>query len=165
MPRTCTICSHAERAAIEAAIVAGTSNRVISRQFHVSHDAVRRHKADHLPARLAEAHEAREVSQADELLKQVRALQASALRILIRAEREDDRRSALAAIREARSNLELLAKLLGELSAAPQVNILLAPEWVTVRAAIMDALAPYVEARIAVAQRLMALDGSGSGSK
>jgi hypothetical protein len=42
-------------------------------------------------------------------------LQNRALSILDRADESGDLRTALSAIREARSNLELLAKLLGEL--------------------------------------------------
>ena len=159
MPRTCTVCTHSERAQIEAALVAGTALRTIADQNGVSKTALIRHKAEHVPRALAKAHEAREKAQADDLLLQVRALQGSALRILVRAERDGDGRTALAAIREARGNLELLAKLLGELDERPQINILVAPEWLAVRAAMLAALAPYVEARVAVAAALAALEG------
>jgi hypothetical protein len=58
----------------------------------------------------------------------------------------------LGAIREARGNVELLAKLLGELDERPVVNVVLIdPE---VRDAIVRALAPYGEARLAVANAL-----------
>ena len=70
------------------------------------------------------------------------------------AEAAGDLRTALAAIREARGNLELLARLLGELQEQQVVNILISPQWVTVRAAIVAALAPYPEARLAVSERL-----------
>lgn len=57
--------------------------------------------------------------------------------------------------------IELLAKLLGELDDRPQVNILVSPEWLAVRGAVLDALAPYPEARASVSGRLLAL-GDGS---
>jgi hypothetical protein len=120
----------------------------------VTEQSIRRHKADHLPAALTKAQDAAEVAQADDLLAQVRDLQAKALSILATAEAQGDLRTALAAIREARGNLELLAKLLGELDERPQVNIVLAPEWLAIRAAIMAALAVYPEARQAVVERL-----------
>lgn len=154
MPRVCTVCASDQRADIDAALVSGAPNRTIASQYHVTEQSIRRHKADHLPAALTKAQDAAEVAQADDLLAQVRDLQAKALSILATAEAQGDLRTALAAIREARGNLELLAKLLGELDERPQVNIVLAPEWLAIRAAIMAALAVYPEARQAVVERL-----------
>jgi hypothetical protein len=160
MPRTCTVCEHPEREAIDRALVGETSNLSVSSLFGVSESAVRRHKANHLPAKLVMAEKAAEVAQADDLLQQVRDLQARTLAILEAAEHTNQHRTALAAIREARSNLELLAKLLGELDERPQVNILISAEWLELRAVIVGALEPYSEARGAV---LRALDGAGNG--
>jgi len=56
--------------------------------------------------------------------------------------------------------LELFAKLVGDLDERPQVNVLVAPEWVQVRAAVLAALRPYPEARAAVADRLLALEAA-----
>jgi hypothetical protein len=86
------------------------------------------HESGAIPSFLAKAQEAREVAKADDLLSDVRGLQERALGILDKAEDAGDRRTALGAIREARGNLELLAKLLGELDERP-VNVLLSPEW------------------------------------
>jgi hypothetical protein len=55
--------------------------------------------------------------------------------------------------------LELLGKLAGELQSAPQVNILISPEWVRLRTLILEALEPYPDARLAVAGALRRLDG------
>jgi hypothetical protein len=63
------------------------------------------------------------------------------------------------AIREARGNLELLAKLTQQLDTRPTLNLLVAPEWLTVRAVLLEALAAYPEARAAVAGRLIAPEG------
>src|SRR5262245_5613671 len=111
MPRTCTVCAHPDRPAIDADLVAGGSFRGIARHNGLSPDAVERHKRDHLPAALTRAHEADEAADADALLAQVRQLQRRALVILTAAERAGDLRTALAAIGQARGNLELLAKL------------------------------------------------------
>jgi hypothetical protein len=59
----------------------------------------------------------------------------------------------LGAIREARGNLELLAKLLGELDERP-VNVLLSPEWLNLRTVIVTALEPHPEARGAVLEAI-----------
>ncbi len=157
MPRTCTICTHPERPAIDAALVAGTANRRIAAQHAVSEQAVRRHQAEHVPAKLAKAQEAREVAQADDLLRDVRVLRGKAVALLLKAEQAGDLRTALAGVREARGCVELLAKLAGELDERPVVNVLVAPEWLGVRAALLEALTPYPEARAAVSDRLLTL--------
>jgi len=56
------------------------------------------------------------------------------------------------------SNLELIAKLIGQLDERPQVNILVLPEWVRIRGALMAALAAYPDARLAVAAALRGVD-------
>ena len=160
MPRSCTICEHPDREAIDRALVGDASNLSVSSLFGVSESAVRRHKANHLPAKLVMAQAAEEVAQADDLLQQVRDLQDRALAILGKAEAAGDLRTALGAIREARGNLELLAKLLGELDERPVVNLDVSPEWLELRAVIVASLEPYSDARGAV---LRALDGVGNG--
>ena len=64
----------------------------------------------------------------------------------------------MGAIREARGNLKLLAKLLGELDERPVVNLNVFPEWLELRAVIVGALEPHPDARGAV---LRNLGGSG----
>ena len=155
MPRSCTICEHPDREAIDRALVGDSSNLSVSSLFGVSESAVRRHKANHLPAKLVMAQAAEEVAQADDLLGQMQGLQRRTLAVLEAAESTNQHRTALSAIREARSNLELLAKLLGELDERPQVNVLISP---TVQTAIIAALGPYPEARLAVADALEGLE-------
>jgi hypothetical protein len=70
----------------------------------------------------------------------VRDLQVRTFAILEAAEASEQHRTALSAIREARSNLELLAKLLGELDDRPTVNVLISPEWLELRAVIVRRL-------------------------
>lgn len=130
MPRTCTICCHPEREAIDQALVAGEAYRSIAKQFEASASAVYRHQRDHLSAALTQAQGAEEVARADDLLNQLMSLQAKALDILGKAERAGDLRTALAGVREARGCLELLAKLSGELDERAQVNISLDSSWI-----------------------------------
>ena len=54
-----------------------------------------------------------------------------------------DLRTALAGIRELVRIVELTAKMIGELDERPQVNVLVAPGWLQVRAALLDALRQY----------------------
>ncbi len=160
MPRTCTVCTHPQRDEIDAALVAGVALRNIAKRFDTSPTAVFRHKGEHLPAKLVMAQEAAEVAEADDLLGQVRDLQRRAHNILDKAEEAGELRVALSAIREARGNLELLAKLLGELDDRPQINVLVSPEWLELRTVVIGALEPYPDARGSV---LRALEGGGNG--
>jgi hypothetical protein len=96
------------------------------------------------------AEKAAEVAEADNLLEQVRGLQGRAYAILEKAEETGELRTALGAIREARGNLELLAKLLGELDERPVVNLNVSPEWLELRAVIVGALEPHPQALSAV---------------
>ncbi len=160
MPRRCTVCAHEHLEAINKDLVGGTALSALSAKYRVSEDAMGRHKANHLPAKLVMAEQAAEVAQAGDLLDQVRDLQDRALSILDKAEGTGDLRTALGAIREARGNLELLAKLLGELDERPQVNILVSPQWLELRAVIVGALETHSEARGAV---LRAIEGASNG--
>ncbi len=159
MPRSCTICEHPEREAIDRALVGDASNRSVASLYDVSEAAVRRHKANHLPAKLVMATKAEEVAEADDLLEQARDLQARTLAVLEAAEETKQHRTALSAIREARSNLELLAKLLGELDERPVVNLHISPEWLELRTVIVGALEPHPEALSAVVGALEGSDG------
>jgi len=164
VPRACTICTHPEREGIDELLVKGTPNRRIASQHDVTERAVRNHKANHLPGTLVKAQEAEEVAQADDLLGQVQDLQARTLAILEAVETSREHRTALAAIREARSNLELLAKLLGELDERPQINLLISPEWLELRAVIVTALEPHPQALRAVVGALESgSNGKGEG--
>lgn len=160
MPRTCTICAHAERDAIDRALIAGLPFRHIAAQWAVSTAALQRHKDGDLPALLVKAHDAEEVADADRLLADLRTLQVRTLSILGRAEQAGALGVALGAIREARGNLELLAKLIGQLDERAVINVVMLPEWLAIRGALIEALRPYPEARTAVAAVL----GTGAGT-
>jgi hypothetical protein len=76
MPRTCTVCAHADRPKIDRTLVVGQEAlRTIADRFSVSKTALGRHKENHLPATLAVAREAEQAASADDLLSQVRDLQ------------------------------------------------------------------------------------------
>ena len=162
MPRRCTICDHEQREAIDQELVRGASLRDIAGRYRVSKSALERHKANHLPATLAKAKQAQEVARADSLINEMRELQQITMRILDEAGKSGDHLVALRAVGEARRNLELLGKLLGELDTRPQFNILLSPQWITIRAVLLNALQPFPEARQAVAKALLEVDGARS---
>jgi hypothetical protein len=100
------------------------------------------------------------VAQADSLLQDVRALRSKAYSLLLAAERAGDLRTALAGVREARECLALLAKIEGAIDERPQVHLHVSAEWLAVRAALLEALAPFPEARATVAARLRVLSAA-----
>ena len=123
MPRTCTICRHSSREAINKALIQHQPFRAIARQYGTSKDALIRHHDNHLPATLLKAQEADDIAHADALLAHVEELRTRALGILQAAEKDSDHRNALGAIREARGCLELLGKLAGQLQANPAASV------------------------------------------
>ena len=158
MPRTCTIGRHAERAAIDSALVERRPFRDIAGQHKVSKSALVRHFDDHLPSSLVKAQEATEAAQADALLAQVVDLRDKALGVLEQAEASEDLRTAVSAIREARGCVELLGKLAGQLKDSPTINVILMPEWRELQTAILKALAPHRDARLAVTTALAEME-------
>jgi transposase-like protein len=154
MPRTCTVCSHPRRQAVEECLLEGQSYRSIAKRFSISAPALFRHKT-HLLESVRRSHDAGEVLRADALadhVKQLRArtedLYAEAESILGQARRAKDLKTALdgirtasAVIRETRGNAELLARLTGELqqSSTNQVVTIVLPA----AASSQDALDPF----------------------
>lgn len=151
MTRTCTVCGHPERHAIEKALVAGGAYRDIAGRYNLTKSAVERHKADHLPAALVAAAGATETRQALDVLQQLRTINAAALTVLRDARTAGDGDLALKAIDRIHRQVELQAKLLGDLDERPVVNVLLSPEWQQLRGQLVAALAPFPAARVAVA--------------
>ena len=160
MPRVCTVCVHDDRPAVDQALVNHRPYRNIAAQFRLSTSALVRHHDDHLPETLTKATAAEETARADDLLEQVRALRTKSLQLMLAAEKAGDLRTALAGIREARACVELLAEMSQAIDRRPTLNLLIAPEWLLARSTLIAALAPYPEARAAVAASLVRLEAS-----
>ena len=154
MPRPCITCEHPERPKIEQALVSGTSFRKVSKRFGIGMTALFRHKEAHILPAVAKAQHAIEASQGDDLLAKVTMLESDARRIQRKAEAAGDLRTAISAIRELTRVIELLAKLRGELQAAPQINIAF------VVPVLLDCLSDYPEVKQVVATRLRELDAA-----
>lgn len=178
MGRKCTVCTHEKRQQIDKALVTGATHREVSERFRLSPSAVYRHKTGHLPARLKRAFEAtetrkavelvqhqteeraKEVGQAIDVAAQLRAINAACLEILQKSRASEKHSISLGAVDRIHRQLELQAKLLGELQEqGPQVNVLVAPEWHEIRVHVLQALQAYPEARAAVAE---VLEGAGT---
>jgi hypothetical protein len=119
--KTCGICSHPERAAIDAALVANTSLRAIAGQYGTTKSALDRHRK-HIPAALTKAKQASEVADATSLVSRVERLMSRMENICTKAMEQEHWTGAVGASRELRGCLELLGKLSGELK-QPGVNL------------------------------------------
>ncbi|WP_152024418.1 hypothetical protein [Thermus brockianus] len=98
------------------------------------------------------------VSVGASVLDRIRELNREARSLLEEARSKGRYAAAVQAIGAATRLLELEAKLLGELDERPSVQVALvaSPEWARLRAVVLEALAPYPEARAALVERLEA---------
>lgn len=160
MPRTCSICSHEQRAEIDAELIAETPLRNIAERFGTSSTTLHRHRQEHLPSKMVKAKEAEEEVEATDLLSRLRALNEETRDVLRAAKKSDAHGLRLQAIQRLERQLELEARLLGELIDQQTVNVILSPEWLVVRTALLQALSGYPEARQAVSGALLELEAS-----
>lgn len=155
MPRPCSICAHTDRHAIDQALALGGIATILANQYGVSVDALQRHKDRHLPAALTEACAAEARTHALDIIAQLRQINHASNAILQAARAQEDPLLALRAIDRIHKQVELQAKLLGDLDERPTVTLTLSPEWITLRSFILQALTPFPEARQALALALM----------
>ena len=101
------------------------------------------------------------MAESTDLLARIESLQERTLELLHRAEQEGELRVALAGVREARQNLELIGRLTKELDEQPNLNILVSQQWIEMRGVLVSALSAFPEAKQAVAAKLLKLEGSG----
>ena len=167
MPRVCSICVHPKRKDIDRALTErSASNRRIATQYGVNESAIRGHKTNHLKDRLlkaAERDEQADIRNALDVVGQLRAINGASLTILKEARATKDGDLALKAIDRIHRQIELQAKLIGELQQEGTTNIIVNnPEWVQIRTALMVALTPFPDAAQAVAGTLVSLEGGRS---
>lgn len=158
MGRLCTVCEHEGRGQINRALVRGSeSEREIASRFGLTQAAVDRHRRNHLRPYLAEL--IREDPELAELspLSEIKGLYFRVRRLLNQAEDAQDWPAAKAFHAEARRDLELLARVVGDIDDSPKVNVLISAD---VQQVIIGALSPYPEARLAVADALGALEAA-----
>jgi hypothetical protein len=159
MPRACNVCQHDRRGEIDRALAAGQSLREMSALFRVSEDSLARHRDAHIPKAVQKAQEAEEVAHGLDVVAQLKAINGVTMQILEEARQQRNPDIALKAIDRIQRQIELQAKLLGDLDERPQVNVVLSPEWLSLRLVIVQALADHPEAQRAVVGALSAKGG------
>lgn len=162
--RPCTVCQHAEAHPINIAIVQGESNRSVARSYGFSEQAVRRHRRQHLPELLVKAKEAVDVHQALDVVQQLKAINGASLSILKEARDAREAGLVLRAVDRVHRQIELQARLLGDIKEGHTLNIHLHPEWIELRTLIVRALEPYEEAQRSVVRALRSTNSSGGNA-
>jgi hypothetical protein len=115
---SCTVCSHPQHIGIDQAYIAGATVRELANRFLRSKTTIHKHVTQHIPAaaqKAIEAADARDVQAGDCILGELRDLRDEAKRLQAKAEKKNDVRTAIAAIRELVRLVELKARILGEL--------------------------------------------------
>jgi hypothetical protein len=154
--RPCSVCSHPERREIELQIVAGATLQAVSTEFGMSPNSVMRHRDNHMTG-IAEAEADRAAQrgeQGEDLVKIARGLRNKAFSLGMAAEQKGDLRTALTGVRDAGRLLETQGKLEGKIEPGTTVNIMFSQQFLVVQGIILQALAPYPEARLAVVKAL-----------
>lgn len=176
MARQCTICGHPDKDKIESAIVDNAELRGIARTFDVSEDALSRHKRGCIKkaiesVRQKQAEQTVQVAGTARekreqfiwnLLGRIEWLDRQVRLVYEETRADKDHGSSIKALGEVRQQTKLFSELLA--GQEPGQAEKLEAEWITVREAIFDALEPFPEARLAVAEALFAL-GRGNDHK
>ena len=142
----------------------------LARRYGLSADALGRHSRNHLPAQLRakliagpdlaiDLDRLRE-TESQSLLVHLVSLRARLFHSLDVAEENGDGHMLATLSSQIHRNLEVTGRLLGALGIGSSVtnNILIAPQYVEMRHAFLAALAPFPEARIAVAAALHGME-------
>lgn len=222
MARTCTVCRHPEREAIDRELVAGAPYRSIAKQYSLGEPSVERHRTSHLLDAVLVADEAKEEARSLDLMaeissqfafmnklaracdewltdandpgkydigprareivvhydasdpanleaktKKTRATLSALLAMVdglpgiavdhIETRYADPRELVVKAARQLTKQCEFLARLQGKLDGDRGVGIGFAADLARTQTAIMNALAPFPEARAAVVAALQDL--------
>ncbi|MGI8962084.1 MAG: hypothetical protein ACR2IV_20470 [Bryobacteraceae bacterium] len=120
---TCIVCRHPERDAIETSLIAGDALRDIERRFGVSDDALGRHRKVDIPELMAQSKQALAEVRGDTLYDRLRMLNSETQQILQEAKQSKNPELALRAINRIERQLELEAKLLGQLDESAKIAI------------------------------------------
>lgn len=171
----CSVCSHRERAALDLALARGVSMGALERRYGVGNDALYRHRKNHLPAQLrakliagpslegVDLDSLRE-QEGQSLLAHLVALRNRLFAFLDVAEEAGDAGLAARVVGQIHRNLEITGELVGSLSTGSTTinNMLVMPAYVEMRVELVRALAPFPEARTAVAAVLHTMEAGAA---
>lgn len=174
-PRRSTIIGHPDQPRIERDLALGRPLARIARKYGISKDAAWRHKK-HLPPQLKSALAGHALSPGQDLEK-IRVEESEGLLVNLAAQRARLLISQDAALEAEQfgivaqlasgihRNLELVGKYLGEFaqhSVHTTISLLVTPEYLQLRSALLQALRPHPEAGRAVAAVLHGIESNAA---
>jgi hypothetical protein len=176
MGAKCSCCGSPHRREIDLALVARVPCSVIGRRFGVSNDSVERHAKNHLSAVQAAAlaaHlkptaidlDALRENEGSSLLGQLLAQRATLQTYGQAAFEAENYQAAIAAERGVVANLDLLSRVLGLIITKHETrstHLLVSPDYLALRHALVEALKPYPEAMAAVGRALHELESKAA---
>jgi hypothetical protein len=123
MTRTCTICNHKEVDEINKLLLTGESYRNIAKLFEASESAVYRHKEGHIPELLSKSKDIQETINANSLICQIEDIRDTIKSLLKQAIETDNLRDAHNFVGDTLQQIELEAKLYGQIQQSINVNL------------------------------------------
>ncbi len=120
MARSCKVCQHKDRKAIETKIIRGVSHTVIGREYGISNMSVRYHTSRHLPKKLIATEEAKEIMHSTTMFDSIMELVDKTKGILKDMETKDRPLVSLACVRELRETYSFMCKISAYLSEQQQ---------------------------------------------
>jgi hypothetical protein len=171
----CSVCQHRERAALDLALARGVSVGALSRRYQLGPDSLYRHAKAHLPPQLRasllagpsiegiDLDKLRD-NESQSLLMNLIALRRRLFASLDTAEEAGDGNMLARVAAQLHRNLEITGKLVGSLSMGTTItnNVLVQPQYVEMRVELVRALAPFPEAKQAVAAVLHNIEGKAA---
>lgn len=178
MSRPCTVCAHPDKRKIDKALVAGQSLTHLASVYGITVSALFRHRKQHLATLLkkevgdpstdqeAARHErtvnAKEAAHALDMRQQLKAINRACLDVLKKAHAEAKPATLLQAVDRIHRQIALQARLLGEPTDVDSDSDAIHNQWPVIRQVILDALRPFPEAKVAVAEALSTLSDATS---
>lgn len=172
MAPRCQCCASDYRHAIDQALVAGLSCREVGERFDIDFKAVHRHSTNHLTvtqrAAIATATAPSDIDpeqlakrEGSNLLSHVAAQRVRLMSDADTCRMANDMAGAIAAEKALAHTLVITGKLVGQFTtriAVTHTHALLDPRWLSMRAAIVDALRPHPDALRAVIAAVQAAE-------
>jgi len=155
MPKTCTICEDPRRDEFDRRARIEDNIAKIAQDFALSYDALYRHvKANHHIREVTAIPTSAELATSEDIYKEIEAWHTEAKDLQRTAKAGGDIKTALLGLEKALKCLELMLKIHGQISDAPQITIINNPEWIELRTVIIQALDPFPDAKQAVCEVL-----------
>jgi hypothetical protein len=175
-PGNCGACRHERRHLIDIGLVCQVPRSTLAARFEISEDTLARHAANHLPPQVRAAIltqmkpseidlEALQRNESESLLASLISQRARLATMAAQALEADLPGIAVRCEASILSNLELVSKLLGQLVHRTEItsrSILISPDYLRLRAILIEELLPHPEIASRIAERIAALENEAA---